>query len=118
MHRLRDEAWVVLDGLGQYAISSYGRVLNLQTNKEIEPMEDDAGFLRVKLRTKNKLYWVYVHRLVALAFFVNYDRDLPVFFKNGNSKDCTVLNLTLDREKVGVESRVVPPPGGSIGEDA
>lgn len=119
MHRLREEAWVVLDGLDKYAISSYGRVLNLVSNRELMTHEDPDGYLRVKLYKQGKFHWVYLHRLVALAFFVNYNKDLPVYFKNGNKHDCTVLNLTLDKEKAGKnESRSVPAPGRSIAGDA
>lgn len=105
MHRLREEAWVVLDGLDKYMISSYGRVINVVSDRELKTHPDENGYLRIKVYKAGKFHWVYLHRLVALAFFVNYNRDTPVYFKNGNKEDCTVLNLTLDKEKAWKDTR-------------
>lgn len=116
MHRLREEAWVVLDGLPNYAISSYGRVVKNSTGEELTPEKDEDGNLRIRVVRNGKAYWVYLHRLVAMAFFVNYTAYQPVYFKNGNREDCTVLNLTLRRDTD--ESRAVPPSRGSTGGDA
>lgn len=90
-----EEQWVEIDGLERYAVSNYGRVINQETDRELTPTPDKNGFMRVKLSRNGDSYTVYLHRLVAFAFFLNYAPGISVEFIDGNKSDCSVLNLTL-----------------------
>lgn len=93
-----DEQWVNLDGLSNYAVSNYGRVINVHRNKELKHTIDKrTGFHKVSLSHKGVKYYVFVHRLVAKCFFLNYQPGVEVLFINGNKDDITVLNLTLGK---------------------
>jgi len=90
-----DEVWVTVDGLERYAVSSFGRVINQERGNELTPSPDKNGYMRVGLTRKGKTHTVYVHRLVAFAFFLNYRPGVEVRHKNDNKADNSVLNLTL-----------------------
>lgn len=90
-----DEYWVTLDGLPNYSISNYGRVVNNLTERELKPRPNANGDLIVSLYHNGKRYDTYLRRLVALCFFLNYREGIEVKHINGNQNDCSVLNLTL-----------------------
>lgn len=90
-----EEQWVTLDILPNYEVSNYGRIFNLKTGKERIPKPGKRGYMRVKLYRKGRKYNVYVHRLVAQCYFLNYNAHIGVEHKNGNKSDNSVLNLTL-----------------------
>lgn len=52
-----------------YMISNYGTVLNIITNTEIIPHENENGYLQVSLMTKTGRVFRKVHRLVMMCFF-------------------------------------------------
>lgn len=90
-----DEVWVTVDGLERYAVSNFGRVINQERGNELKPSADKNGYLRVGLSRNGVVYHIPVHRLVAFAFFLNYESGIEVEHKNGIKSDNTVLNLTL-----------------------
>jgi hypothetical protein len=90
-----EEVWVTVDGLERYAVSSFGRVINQERGNELTPSPDKNGYMRVGLSRKGKTHHIYVHRLVAFAFFLNYKPGVEVRHKNENKADNSVLNLTL-----------------------
>lgn len=98
-HRV-EELFVGIDALTPYAISNYGTVVNIDTGRELKQYTDANGYRRVTIRrtlvdgTPRK-HTLYVHRWVAMAFFVNYSPDIEVVAINGDYTDCSVLNLTL-----------------------
>lgn len=91
-----DEVWVGIDNLPNYEVSNYGRVVNINTGRDLNPYPDKrTGLLRVALYHKGVRSDVLVHRLVAAAFFLNYAPNIEVKHRNGNKEDNTVYNLTL-----------------------
>lgn len=95
---LKDERWVILDAIPKYSISSYGRVVNNETGYELKhSINPITKRLKVRLSHNGIKYDVYVHRLVARCFFVNYQDNIEVLHKSGDFSDCSVLNLTLGR---------------------
>lgn len=92
---IRKEQWVMVTTdmvpLIQpwYYISNFGRIYSIKSNKFLTPTYDKNGYLMVCLyRRYGAGINVFVHRLVAMAFVVNFDkcRD-QVNHKNG-IKDC------------------------------
>lgn len=90
-----DEVWVAHDLLPNYAVSNYGRVVNVKTNRELKPSPDKGGYFRVVLYHKGVPYPIYVHRLVAKIFFLNYAEGVEVKHISEDKSDNSVLNLTL-----------------------
>jgi hypothetical protein len=95
-----EEHFVEIDGLYPYAVSNYGTVINVNTDKELKQFVDKQGYHRVTLyRTtvegESKKYCIYVHRFVAMAFFLNYQNGIEVLHINEDKSDNSVLNLTL-----------------------
>jgi len=90
-----DEVWATIEGLERYTVSNYGRVINQERGNELTPSPDANGYLRVGLSRNGKVWNVYVHRLVAKCFFLNYKPGVEVLHKNENKNDNSVLNLTL-----------------------
>lgn len=92
-----DEFWEILDGLETYAVSNYGRVVNVKSGRDLRVYTDKHGYLRVNLYRRGKKYPTLVHLLVARVYFINYKEGVGVDFENGNKQDCSVLNLTLKK---------------------
>lgn len=93
-----DELWVTLPQWPLYAISNYGRVVNVKAERELVPYADKrTGHLRVALYNNGVREDVQINRLVAECFFVDYEPDVQVYHENGNKSDNGILNLTLRR---------------------
>lgn len=93
-----EELWVPVEGFPNYEVSNYGRVVNVNTGRDLKPVEHEAGYLKIKLFKNNVRYYFYLHRLVARAFFVDYNEEYSVELINGIRTDCTVANITLGRK--------------------
>lgn len=107
LEELMDEKWVEIDGLERYAVSSYGRVINQERGNELKPSPDKNGYFRVGLSKNGEVYHVYVHRLVAFAFFLNYKAGIEVLHRNEDKSDNSVLNLYLGANcRKGVDGRL------------
>lgn len=100
-----DELWVGFEEFPNYAVSNYGRVVNIRTGRELRGSTDFNGFLHVALYRNGQRTDAMVHRLVAKAFFLNYQEGFEVRHINEDRKENTVLNLTLTGEKVRKSDR-------------
>lgn len=84
-----------------YIITRDGCVIRRFDGKEMTPVKDCKGYLRIRLKSprfsKNKdLRKPYkVHRLVAMFYLDNYSEDLQVNHKNGIKTDNRVENLEM-----------------------
>ena len=84
----------ILGYRGKYRISSWGRVLNAETQKFICPYLTEKGYWRVDLfdvlghKKHHK-----VHRLVAKAFIPNPKGKKQVNHKDGNKANNSFTNL-------------------------
>lgn len=90
-----DEFWVDVEGFPNYSVSNYGRVTNNQRGRDLKPYSDSKGYMKVSLYNNGVKTVMYVHTLVAKAFFLNYKEGVEVLHTNGVKDDNTVLNLTL-----------------------
>jgi hypothetical protein len=78
---MKEEIWKDIEGYeGYYQVSDLGRVKRLprgrqwpyrQTHNNIRKQHVKNGYLQVNLSKDNKVKWVGVHRLVAMAFIPN-----------------------------------------------
>lgn len=98
------EQWKEVWGFGRYYISTWGRIINVYTSKELVsraysndyPLRvnliDDSGWPETKL----------VHRLVAEAFMANYHPDKQITFVDGDRWNPHILNLEPVAEIAGM----------------
>jgi hypothetical protein len=99
-----EELFVPIPHWEPYAVSNYGRVIDLVGEYELNQRPNKfTGRMEVRLRYFGAYGDHYVDELVTEAFFVNYRHGIPIFYKNGNKSDCTVLNLSFD-PKYGEEN--------------
>lgn len=94
-----EEHFVSVETNPNYEISNYGRVVNINTGKDLKPI-NVHGYFMVNLWDEGKRTVWYIHRLVAQAFFLNYREGYAVRHINGEHGDNTILNLTLTDLKV------------------
>lgn len=94
-----EELFVVIKGYPNYEVSNYGRVVNVNTDKDLKPWESSKGNkkLMVKLYCSGISKVFFVHRLVAQAFFVDYDEFVDVYHISSNKQDNCVTNLHLEK---------------------
>lgn len=98
--QILEELFVELEAYPNYAVSNYGRVINVNTGRELRGViNPKTGHLKVTMSHNSVRSWPYVHRLVASAFFVDYEEGVAVEFINGVKTDCAVVNLTIKGTK-------------------
>lgn len=95
------EIWKDIPGFeGLYQVSNLGRVKSLprgkqwpyrRTHNNIRKPRVKNGYYQVNLSKENKVKWISVHRLVALAFIPNPD-NLPCI----NHRDENRLNNSIE----------------------
>lgn len=96
---LMEEQFASLSEFPNYTISSYGRVVNNVTGREIKPFMSE-GFLQVRLVNDTRQRTFTLHRLVAMLFLSGYDRHRRVIFRNDNRRDVGILNLEHAEQRV------------------
>jgi hypothetical protein len=85
-----EEHFVKIEGYDNYVVSNYGRVINTDTDKDVAIQTRPGGHKAVKLSKNGKGREFSLRRLVAQAFFTNYESWKPVW-------QVSVMNLTLIR---------------------
>lgn len=95
--RIIEELFVPIQFWDNYAVSNYGRVINIAKGFELNQRVDRiSGRMKVRFYVLGAHLDKYVDELVTEAFFVEYHHDVDIFYKNHNKRDCTVLNLSFD----------------------
>ena len=88
------EVWKDIQGYeGLYAVSNFGNVKNIVSDKTLKKLPSKAGYLTVALY-KNKIpKRCTIHRLVAKAFIPNPDEKETVNHIDGDKHNNIVANL-------------------------
>lgn len=110
------EVWAEIEGFPNYAVSNYGFVVNLTTNKFVKGIPNSKGYLKVRLYRNRELGGakeLYIHQLVGKAFFGDYRHGIQIKHVNGDKDDNSVPNLQM---RLGVRINGMPydpnPPSG------
>ena len=86
------EVWRTIDGFENYQVSNLGKVKNKNTNRVLKK-ELVKGYFRVSLSKNGKVKRFQVHRLVATAFYINFNDKKCVNHTNGIKTDNRSINL-------------------------
>ncbi|ASJ80019.1 HNH endonuclease [Lactococcus phage PLgY-30] len=86
-----EEIFLKINGFENYAVSNLGRVVNIKSGRSLKPFIDKSGYLRHCLCENNKRKYVFLHRLIAIAFIDN-PKEKPCV----NHIDEDKLNNSLD----------------------
>jgi hypothetical protein len=88
------EVWKSVKGYeGLYAISNYGRVKNIVTDKVRSPINNGKGYYKLELRKDKIGKRHYIHRMVAEAFLPNPHNKTEVNHKDGKPSNNHISNL-------------------------
>ena len=77
----------------KYAISNYGKIKNIKTNKILKEKKNKRGYLYIGLFKNKKQYAFRINRLVAQAFIPNPNNYPQVNHKDENKLNNCVNNL-------------------------
>lgn len=80
--------WKLIPGTDHYLADTDGNILNALTGKELKPVDNCKGYLRVDLHGEKE----YVHRIVAKTFIANPD-GLHVNHKDYDRQNNSANNL-------------------------
>lgn len=90
------EEFVVFDVFPNYLVSSYGRVMNITTDRELKPRPHHIkGYLKIALHHGGKRFEILLARLVAKAFLPDYEPGYRVSYIDGDITNCRADNLEL-----------------------
>lgn len=92
---LVSETWVEVEGYPSYAVSNYGRVMNVHTEQLLSPRPNAGGYLRVRLADPDhRLRDFYIHKLVGQAFW-NFAMEDQTIHYDGDTQNNHATNLRL-----------------------
>lgn len=93
-----DELFVPIEDFPEYQISSYGTVLDANGDEvrrtKCACCDKPKVIMYVLSPYIDKVYLAHIERLVAEAFFTDYEDGIQIYQINGDVNDCSVLNLT------------------------
>lgn len=92
-----DELFVPIPFFESYAVSNYGRVINIKNEVELDQwLSVSSNRMKVRLYVLGAYIDFFVDALVTEAFFVEHKPGIKIYYKNGDVADCSVLNLSFD----------------------
>ena len=68
----KTEQWKVIEGFDLYEISNTGKIRN-QKGKILKPVDNGKGYLKFELKNDGRNKREYVHRLVAIFRFKDFE---------------------------------------------
>ncbi len=89
-----EECWVEIEEFPNYAISDFGRVMNVRTRLILKPIVGH-GYLLVNLGNTNGFKLVRIHRLVVEAFLGPIFEGFEPNHIDGNKTNNYISNLEL-----------------------
>lgn len=86
------EIWKPLRNFPSYNGSSEGRIMNIRTQRILQPTQDENGTLKVCLRKNGQQYSVKVRRVIAETFLGEHP-GMDVRHKDRDSSNVCIENL-------------------------
>lgn len=88
-----EERWATLEEFPNYAISTYGRILNIQHDRYLTGRPSSYGDLRVALYKDGVGRYFLLHHLVAEVFLKGWRPGRKIIFEDGDKTNCRADNL-------------------------
>lgn len=87
------EIFVLFELDNKYAISNFGQIKNVRTNRTLKLYNNDKGYLKVQLVIQGRKQTFSVHRLVAMCFIPNPNSKPYINHKDGDKTNNLASNL-------------------------
>ena len=87
------ERWKKIRDFPNYEVSDRGRVRNAHFNRMLRQKVGDRGYVRLALYHNGESKRFTLQSLVAMVFLGKQPKDTVIRFKDGNPRNCDVLNL-------------------------
>ena len=88
-----EELWKPIVGYENYEISNYGNCRKKDSEQNLKPHLNSAGYVRYGLSKNGKTKMFFAHRLVAKAFLKNPENKPQVNHKDNNKLNNHISNL-------------------------
>jgi len=88
-----EEEYRTIKGFENYAVSNFGNVKNIKTERILKKALDRGGYFGVYFCKNYKNYYKNIHRLVAMAFIENTNNKNKVDHIDNNKLNNHVENL-------------------------
>lgn len=100
-----EEIWKDIEGYdGYYQVSNLGRVISYKHKnaKMLKPKINKKGYARVHIRHGKSNRYIFIHRLVAMAFIPNHDNKPEVNHLDENPGNNCAENLEWVTQKENI----------------
>jgi DNA-binding XRE family transcriptional regulator len=91
---------------GIYQISQNGKVFSIKRNKFLKPFINTSEYYQIELRKGGKRKKFYIHRLMLMTYFSDFNYKKEVNHKNGIKTDNRLDNLELVTRKENINHAI------------
>ena len=88
---------------GTYAISNYGNIKNIKTNRILKLRPNHKGYLKTNIYVEGKLKTIFPHKLVAQMFIPNPNNKPQINHIDGNKQNNHISNLEWSTAKENMQ---------------
>lgn len=87
------ETFVKIEGFENYEVSNLGKVRNMKSGRILKPYLNNYGYLKHCLSEHNKKKYIFLHRIIAIAFIDNPEEKPCVNHIDENKLNNDLSNL-------------------------
>ncbi len=87
------ETFVKIEGFDNYEVSNLGKVRNIKSGRILKPYLNPSGYLRHCLCENNKSKYLFLHKIIAIAFIDNPEEKPCVNHIDENKLNNDLSNL-------------------------
>ena len=104
---LKYEMWLPIKNFPNYQVSTFGKIKNIKTNRQMEPMYNNDGYGTVRLYENNNYKFIKIHRLVAEAFINNPGNKMYVDHIDNDRTNNFIVNLRFATKEENSRNRKI-----------
>jgi len=87
------EQYAMITDYPNYAVSSYGKVINITTGRILKPRKNRDGYYYVNLYKNKVMFYKKIHRLVTITFLNNPENKKCTDHIDRNKLNNNIANL-------------------------